>query len=409
MRWGCFLPCATFLARGEPRDHGPVRIAPPTTAPRATALTDDVVSAGRAAGLDAVGVAPAEPFESTRVDLERRRDEGLHGGMAFTYRNPARSTDPGRIVDGARAIVVGARGYLADGHDDERHPAAGRVARYAWSDHYDALRRSLGAVAELLVEAGYRATVVADDNALVDREAAHRAGLGWYGKNANLLLPGHGSWFVLGSVVTDAPLRPSAAPVADGCGSCTRCLDGCPTGAIVAPGIVDARRCLAWLVQAPGSFPVEHRAALGDRIYGCDDCQEVCPPNRRAARIGDPVAATDDEGEPWVDLVDLLAAGDDELLDRHGRWYIARRDPVHLRRNALVALGNVGDAADPRVVDAVATALEHPHPLVREHAVWAARQLSLDDLLAQVAAVESDPQVRAELERPSTVGGVVGL
>ena len=125
--------------------------------------------------------------------------------------------------------------------------------------------------------------MVADDNALVDREAAYRAGLGWYGKNANLLLPGEGSWFVLGSVVTDAPAAPPSRPrrCADGCGTCTRCLDGCPTGAIVAPGVVDARRCLAWLLQVEGAFPREHRVALGDRLYGCDDCQEVCPPNRR--------------------------------------------------------------------------------------------------------------------------------
>src|SRR5690606_28594835 len=143
----------------------------------------------------------------------------------------------------------------------------GRVARYARADHYGELRAALRAVAGELKAAGWRARVLADDNALVDREAAYRAGLGWYGKNANLLLPGRGSWFVLGSVVTDAPLARTAEPVADGCGACTRCLDGCPTGAIVAPGVVDARRCLAWLLQVEGPFPREHRVVLGDRLY----------------------------------------------------------------------------------------------------------------------------------------------
>src|SRR5690606_2934259 len=120
----------------------------------------------------------------------------------------------------------------------------------------------LGAVAAELTAAGWRARVLADDNALVDRAAAARAGIGWFGKNANLLLPGLGSWFVLGSVITDAPVVPTEVPVADRCGSCTRCLEACPTGAIVAPGVVDARRCLSWLLQADGSFPREHRAAL---------------------------------------------------------------------------------------------------------------------------------------------------
>jgi epoxyqueuosine reductase len=247
------------------------------------------------------------------------------------------------------------------------------VARYAWTDHYAALRDALRAVAVRLHGDGWRAVVLADDNGLVDREAAHRAGLGWYGKNANVLLPGRGSWFVLGSVITDAALEPAPAPAADGCGPCRRCLDGCPTHAIVAPGVVDARRCLAWLVQQPGPFPVEYRAALGDRIYGCDDCQEVCPPNRIARRAAVPA---DESVEAWVPLVELLAASDDELLARHGRWYIAGRDPRWLRRNALLALGNVGDGADPRVAAVLAAYVAGPDPILREHAAWATRRSS---------------------------------
>jgi epoxyqueuosine reductase len=202
---------------------------------------------------------------------------------------------------------------------------------------------------------------------------------------------------VLGSVVTDAPLDPSPGPVPDGCGTCTRCLDACPTAAIVAPGVVDARRCLAWLVQAPGTFPVEHRVALGDRIYGCDDCQEVCPPNRRVDRslVADDPGAGADAGDAWVDLLDLLAASDDELLDRHGRWYIPRREPRHLRRNALLALGNVADPTDRRVATAVAEATRHADPLVRGHAAWTARRLGLDHL-ADALRDDPDPDVRTE-------------
>jgi epoxyqueuosine reductase len=341
---------------------------------------------GLASGLDAVGVAPATPFVSTRRHLEVRKAAGLHAGMGFTYRNPARSTDPGAAVAGARALVVGARAYHQPAPPAPDGPV-GRVARYAWVDHYQPLRDGLRAVARRLKADGWRAVVFADDNSLVDREAAYRAGLGWYGKNANLLLPGLGSWFVLGAVVTDAPLVPAAAPVADGCGTCRRCLDGCPTDAIVAPGVVDARRCLAWLVQQPGSFPVEYRAALGDRIYGCDDCQEVCPPNRRAERDGRlPGHDLGAEVQAWVPLLELLAASDAELLERHGRWYIAGRDPRWLRRNALVALGNVGDGTDPDVAAALRRALAGPDAMLREHAAWAADRLGRADLLDPVPA-----------------------
>jgi epoxyqueuosine reductase len=368
---------------------------------------------GRAHGLDAVGVAPAVPFATTRRHLERRRAAGLHAGMAFTYRRPERSSDPGQALPGARAIVVGARSYrrvASPSSASERGPSAssgssqpavprGRVARYAWEDHYTPLRSALTVVARELEAAGWRCRVVADDNALVDREAAYRAGIGWYGKNANLLLPGRGSWFVLGSVVTDAPLATRGRPLADGCGGCTRCIDGCPTGAIVAPGVVDARRCLAWLLQIDGPFPRDHRAALGDRLYGCDDCQEVCPPNHRIDRV-DPATDAAPGSQPDVDLLDMLAASDDELMARYGRWYVPRREPRYLRRNALVVLGNVADPRDPAVQAALGRALADADPLVRAHAVWAARRLGRSDLLTEVAGVadDPDPRVRAELE-----------
>jgi epoxyqueuosine reductase len=366
------------------------------------ALVDELRAVGRAAGLDALGVADATPFEGTRVELERRKAAGLHGGMHFTYGRPERSTRPGAALPGARSLVVGARGYRrADPPAPDR--PGGAVARYARADHYGALRDGLAAVAERLEADGWRTRVLCDDNALVDRAAAHRAGLGWYGKSANLLLEGRGSWFVLGAVVTDAPLPAAAEPVADGCGPCTRCLDACPTGAIVAPGVVDARRCLAWLVQAPGPFPLEHRVALGDRLYGCDVCQEVCPPNRVEDRRTPPPAGGDGD-EAWVDLVDLLGRSDDELLARHGRWYVPRRQPRHLRRNALVVLANVGDGRDPAVAEAVAGALADPDPLVRGHAAWAAHRLGLGALADRVLAGEEDGTVLEEVAAGRAAG-----
>jgi len=352
---------------------------------------DELRAVGLAAGLDVVEATSAEPFLEVRATLQSRKAAGLHGGMAFTYRSPTRSTDPGAAVAGAEALLVGARGYFVEGLDGPGPDRAGRVARYAWEDHYGHLRTGLAAMAAVLSEAGWRARVVADDNALVDRAAAHRAGIGWWGKNANLLLPKLGSWYVLGSVITDAPVAGTSGAAPDLCGSCTRCLDGCPTGAITAPGVVDARRCLSWLLQAEGPFPPEHRVALGDRIYGCDECQEVCPPNRRTPRR-EPTG----EEDPWVDLLVLLDPDDDAVLARAGRWYIPRREVRYVRRNALVVLGNVGDGRDPEVAEVLRRHLAHDDPLLRGHAVWAARRLGREDLVADVVGAD-DPVVAAEL------------
>ena len=379
-------------------------------------LAVELERVGRAAGLDAFGIAPPGPLERARTALEERKADGLHAGMAFTYRNPERSTTPSRTLPGVRAIIVGAHRHASEvpAAPDAGGPA-GRVARYAWRDHYAELRRALGEVAVALRTAGHRAVVLADDNAIVDREVAHRAGLGWFGKNANLLLPGRGSWFVLGSVLTTAPLPPAEQPVADGCGACRRCLDGCPTGAIVAPGVVDARRCLAWLVQKPGSFPRPYRESLHDRIYGCDDCQEVCPPNVRAGRHepGAGAGAADDADQTWVPLLDLLSVDDATLLARHGRWYIANREPRWLRRNALLALGNVAEPTDRMVAGTLERYLAHEDPMLRAHAVWAVRRLGRVDLLTTVAG-ETDPDVLDELAgdgprpRSSSMAGGAG-
>jgi epoxyqueuosine reductase len=354
-----------------------------------------------AAGLAALGVAPAGPMLRARRALVDRKAAGLNDTMAFTYNNPERSTDPRRSFPWAESLVVGAYPYAGtegagtSGVEGGRTSAVkgqqdaewtvrvghGRVARYAQHDTYAQLHQGLSAVADILRGAGFRATVVADQNHLVDREAAWLAGLGWFGKNANLLVPGFGSWVVLGSVVTSAPLTPADAPVADGCNRCRRCIDACPTRAIIAPGVVDARRCLAWLVQAPGDIPVEFRTALGDRIYGCDDCQEVCPPSRPDPSRAEPSRGADESGESAlddVDLVELLDSSDAELLARFGRWYLAGRDPRWLRRNALVALGNVGDVTDPEVRRVVLAAARGDDLVLGSHARWSCARLGLD-------------------------------
>jgi len=374
-------------------------------------LWSDVVAVAESHGLHRIGVAPAEVMTRARTALVERAQAGLNDTMQFTYRNPERSTDPRRAVPDAASVIVAAVPYLLDEPapptDDHGNPVpAARVARYAWVDHYETLRAGLRAVAKVLHDRGYRAVAFADDNAMVDREAAWLGGLGWFGKNANLLLPGAGSWFVLGCVVTTARL-PLSTPVADGCGPCRRCLDACPTGAIIAPGVVDARKCLAWLLQRPGIMAREYRVALGDRLYGCDDCQEVCPPT---VRLGGghlaPAVADGTEVQAWVPLLDLLDMADADIMERYGRWYIHRRDPRWLRRNALVVLGNIGDGTDERTIATLARFLEpHGDPMLLAHAVWTAARLGRRDLLATLVDAHvtdpdvTDPDVADELAR----------
>jgi epoxyqueuosine reductase len=330
-------------------------------------------------GVTHTGVAPADVLHRARTALHDRIDRGLTDGMQFTFKNVERSTDPRQAVRGARSVFVAARPYLLPDQERPAGPQA-RVGRYAWVDHYAPLRSALWDVAHHLRRDGYKAVAYADDNSIVDRDVAQLAGIGWFGKNANLLLPGAGSWFVLGCVVTTAELPVTSAAVPDGCGSCRRCLDGCPTGAIIEPGVIDASRCLAWVLQKPGTIPVHLREAVGDRIYGCDDCQEVCPP---AVRFGPkrPALAPDDATavRAWLPVLHLLTATDDEVMATWGRWYLADRDPRWVRRNALVVLGNVGDPADATVRQVLADYRAHPDPVLRDHAVWATERLGLED------------------------------
>ncbi|HSQ37333.1 MAG TPA: 4Fe-4S double cluster binding domain-containing protein, partial [Acidimicrobiia bacterium] len=211
------------------------------------------------------------------------------------------------------------------------------------------------------------------------------------------LSPGHGPWLLLGSVVTDAVL-PRSRPSRRTCGTCTACLPACPTGALVGPGVLDARRCLAALAQAPGPIPHEHRRGMGDRLYGCDACLEACPPGRRCL-----AAAPEHRGR--VDLAGLLTADDAALRRRFGHWYIPGRRVRYLRRNALVALGNAGGGA---ARTAVIGYLEDADPLLRAHAAWALGALGGPDArtaLSRAARGEGDLSVREEIRRAAAEAG----
>ena len=359
--------------------------------------TAQLLGLGRKAGLDHVGVASAEVLLRARQAINQRKEQGLHNQMQFTYRNPERSTDPTKTLPSARSIIVGAYSYSSSQAPEKTNELSARIARYVWSDYYAQLRQSLGQIARQLELDGHRAVVLADDNAMVDREVAYQAGLGWFGKNSNLLISGAGSYFVLGCVITSAELTAATQPVEEGCGSCRRCLDNCPTNAIVAPGVIDANKCLAWLLQKPGVFDHNYRVALGDRLYGCDDCQEVCPPTIRFEKKSDisTVAMSVKQPKAWVSVAKILTSDDGALIKEFGAWYIANRDPKWLRRNALIILGNIGDANDVLVVDLLKQYLHHADPVLRAHAVWAAARLGLDQLINRD---DDDQLVQAELQ-----------
>ncbi len=354
------------------------------------ALVDRLKRIAETEGLDGFGVCGVEPFVEVAETLRRRSAAGHAGKLKFTFAAPDVATDVRRSFPWAERLVVGARSYLPDAGDPgPADGVTGRVARFAVGDHYAPLHAGLGAVAEAVEEAGFRAEILVDDNRLVDRAAAVRAGVGWWGKNTMVLAPRVGPWLLLGSVVTDAPL-PVTEPMVRDCGTCSACLPACPTGALIAPGVLDASRCLAHWAQVPGVIPVEFRRPMADRVYGCDDCLEACPPGGRLLEA----AAAHQLGR--VDLAWMLTASGEALLERYDRFYIPRRDPDYLRRNALVAVGNTGLE---RYLPLVRPYVADKNWILRAHAVWAWGALGGDeDVLVERVRQESRPEVIEELK-----------
>ena len=298
---------------------------------------DDLASLVRDDGV-VLGAAPAAPYRQAEDAIRDRRARGLFADMRFTMQQPERSCHPETALRGART-VVSALIEVWQPAPSRPAGAVGRLPRYAWGDPYDRLRAALNRVRDALREEGARAAVFVDHNMHVDRAGGQAAGLTFSGKNTMAIAPGLGSFVALGAVITDAALVDEApAAVRDGCGSCTLCVDACPTGALDEPGVLDSTRCLSYWTQSRADAPPAVADALDDRVYGCDICQDVCPwnagPARRRVDVADPGA------EAFVSLADWLTAPDDDLRRRYDRLYVPDRDPRYLRRNALVALGN---------------------------------------------------------------------
>jgi epoxyqueuosine reductase len=336
---------------------------------------EELTRLGADLGLDVVGAAPAGPYTDTERTILERRARGLFADMRFTMARPEVSCHPELLLDGARTVVSAALCYYTPG--PEPRPGEGRLPRYTWRDAYAELRAKLEDLGRAI---GGDFRVLVDANQHVDREAAARSGVGFYGKNTMLITKRHGSWVVLGTLVTTAEVE-AAPPLDLDCGSCRLCIDACPTGALDEPGTLDATRCLSYWTQSRRPIPEQFRAELGDRVYGCDICQDVCPWNRgiERRRAGlDPAP----EAEPVVSLARWLEEDGDELVARYDRLYVPEKDPRYLRRNAVVALGNTGGAQHRELLEDAAGSEDE---LVAEHASWALVQLETRLAAAEVA------------------------
>jgi epoxyqueuosine reductase len=326
---------------------------------------DELEALAQELGLDAIGAAPAEPYAGTERHIRERRARGLFADMRFTMARPEESCHPETLLPGARTVVSAALCYWLP--EPERPLGHGRLPRYTWFDAYAQLREKLDELGRGLGGA-YR--VLVDANQHVDREAAARSGVGFYGKNTLLITRRYGSWVVLGTLVTDVDLE-LTPPLGLDCGECRLCIDACPTGALDEPGTLDSTRCLSYWTQAPVPPRAEYRAELGPQVYGCDICQDVCPWNRgiEKRREDEPLP---DDATPHVSLVDWLRTDPDELRDRFARLYVPRNDGRRLRLNALVAAGNVGGDGER---EAVSAHLDAPDETTREVAAWALARL----------------------------------
>ena len=278
----------------------------------------------------------------------------------------------------------------------------GKVARYAWGDDYHKVIKSkLKELAGALPEIAGRPVVsrlFVDDGAMLDRAAAERSGVGWFGKNTNILTPSHGSWVFVAQLVTDLELTPDEA-LKKTCGECVRCIDDCPTNAIVAPYVIDNTKCISYLtIELRGAIPRELRPLVGDWVFGCDICQDVCPVNRKAEQSLEPAfRQRHDIAAPT--LLPLLELGDEAFRERFTNSPIKRAKRVGMQRNVCVALGNIGDAA---AVPALAKTLrENADALVRLHAAWALGRIGGEEarqVLVEAAQTEQDSEVKQEIE-----------
>ncbi len=334
-------------------------------------------------GISAAGRLPEG--EILRAWLAR----GFHADMRW-MENASRREDPACLMPGARSVI--AVGLNCFSLPSPAGPACGRIARYATGpDYHGLIKEKLNGLLEgIRRETKVSGKVAVDSSASMDRALARRAGLGWAGKSSCLISPLFGPWLLLGELIVDLELVPDE-PVLERCGTCERCIKSCPTAAITAPGIVDARRCIAYLtVEAKGAIPREMRGLIGNRMFGCDVCQESCPWSRFATQAG----AFPSRLPSALPAMELLAMDEGTFKRRFSGSCLARTGRARMARNAAVVLGNL---APPGVETALEGAMNDPEPLVRGHAAWAFARCGGREALRRRLAKEPDAWVRTEI------------
>jgi epoxyqueuosine reductase len=348
-------------------------------------LTAALKRRARELGFCAVGVTGVERFFEAEAAAAHRTQQGLMDGLSWWSESRARaSADPRRATPDARSVIALAFPHPAsnsprspfEGEGRGGGSARGRIAAYALGrDYHEVLLERMQPLLAMLRGGGYVAKTYVDHGWMLDRAAAARAGLGWLGKNTNLLIPGVGSNVLLAEIVTSAELEPDQ-PLKKTCGSCDACMRICPTGALIEPGVLDNRRCISfWTIEHRGVIPLDMRPLIGDWIFGCDLCQEICPVNV-SPRAAEPDAMALEAFGPTIDarprLEELLALSEDGFRARFRNSAVWRSRRSGLLRNVCIALGNIADRAS---VPALATALHDAEPLVRGHAAWALGRL----------------------------------
>jgi len=323
-----------------------------------------------ALGFDACQFTTAQPPDSA-AQFQRWLEAGRHGQMTYLERTARKRIAPGQVLSASRSIITLGVSYALSARADGSGPCFGEIARYArYSDYHDVAGARLQALTEFVNRLGggeTRSLWYVDTGPLLERDLAQRAGLGFIGKHTNLISRKLGNWFFLAEIITTLELPPDE-PEKNRCGSCRRCLDACPTGAIIAPFQLDARRCISYLtIELKGAIPAELRPAVGTRIFGCDDCLAACPWNR-FARAGSMMAEHRRSELKTPDLAELLSLDEAGFQARFAGTPILRAKWRGFLRNVCVALGNAGG---PAALPALQRAASGPEPLIAEHALWA--------------------------------------
>lgn len=334
-------------------------------------LKERLTSFAHEIGFDSCRIAAcAAPTYGTEFRAWLR--EGAHGEMNYMERGEEKRCDPQKVLPGARSIVVLALNYFQGEQVQAPENAKGKIARYAWGDDYhQAVESKLDKIDTFLRDLGGQQKCYVDTGPILERDHAAQAGIGWHGKNTMLIDERLGTWFFLAEILTTLELPPDK-PVTDRCGTCERCINACPTGAITAPHRLDARRCISYLtIELKGSIPLELRPLVGDRIFGCDDCLDACPWNR-FAQVSHETAFAARHSTIGMSLREYLEITDAEFRAIFKNSPIKRIKRRGFLRNVCVALGNTGDVSD---IPALERALADEEPLIAEHAEWAIHQI----------------------------------